>query len=171
MEATNDRAPESSIEALRAILDAVRHIVQVMRTFSTSTESELGLTAAQLFALQVIGRHAPLTVNELAARTFTHQSSVSVVVRRLGEKSLVTKTPSARDRRRVELAPTRKGLKLLERAPAAAQDRLIAALEVLAPADRDQLAALLNQVVRKLEPSGRAPSMFFEGEPESGPGE
>ena len=137
-----------------------------MRTFSTSTGSQVGLTAAQLFALQVIARNEPLTVNDLAARTYTHQSSVSVVARRLDEKGLVTKNPSDRDRRRVELAPTTKGLKLLARAPSAVQDRLIAALEVLSPSDRSRLAALLGQVVGRLEPSGAAPPMFFEQESE-----
>ena len=55
-------------------------------------------------------------MNEIAALTFTHQSSVSVVIQRLVRRGLVAKVPSRDDRRRHKLALTPKGRRLLSRA-------------------------------------------------------
>ena len=46
-------------------------------------ERRAGLSSAQLFALQQIAEHPGASINDVAALTFTHQSSVSVVIQRL----------------------------------------------------------------------------------------
>src|SRR3954465_15186110 len=102
---------------LRHALDAFRRIVQMLRTGSGEAERRLGLSSAQLFALQRLAASPGASVNELAARTFTHQSSVSVVVQHLVERGLVAKGPGKDDRRRVQLAVTAAGKALLRRAP------------------------------------------------------
>src|SRR4051812_34367130 len=123
----------------RAILDAIRRIVRVLRESSALAERTVGLTGAQLFVLQNLSAEGALSVNELAARTLTHQSSVSVVVKRLVERRLVTKQTSPDDGRRVLLSVTPKGRKLLARAPEAAQERLIAGVEALPSYERRTL--------------------------------
>jgi DNA-binding MarR family transcriptional regulator len=157
---------EHSDPAMRAILDALRHIFQEMRSFSVESEARVGLTAAQLFALQVLNRRAPLTVNELAAGTFTHQSSVSVVARRLVDKRLVRRRTSPTDRRSVLLEPTAAGKRVVEKVPSALQDHLIDAFASLLPEERQALGGLLGKVVRKLAPEGQPPPMFFERAPD-----
>ena len=52
---------------------------------SASRSARLG--SAQLFALQQIAEHPDASVNDIAALTFTHQSSVSVVIQRLVDSS------------------------------------------------------------------------------------
>ena len=147
----------------RAVLDAIRRIVQLLRRSAREAEMRTGLSAAQLFVLQQLrGAGRPLTPGELAERTLTHQSSVSVVVRRLVERGLVKKTPSAVDRRRAELILTDKGLKAARRAPALAQERLIAAVERLPRAGRARLAKGLLQLTRQLGIGAATPPMFFE---------
>jgi DNA-binding MarR family transcriptional regulator len=159
---------ESHDPATRAILDALRHVFQEMRSFSVESEARVGLTAAQLFALRVLARNAPLTVNELAAGTFTHQSSVSVVARRLVEKRLVRRRTSPKDRRSVLLELTAAGKRIVEKAPSALQDRLIEALAHLEPEERETLAGLLGKIVHDLAPEGEPPPMFFENTEGSG---
>ena len=67
---------------MRAALDAFRHIVQALRV-GRAGEDAGGLGSAQLFALQQIAEHPDASINDVAALTFTHQSSVSVVIQRL----------------------------------------------------------------------------------------
>ena len=110
------------------VLDSIRRIVRLLREGANASETEVGLSAAQLFVLQKLDPERPLSLNELAARTLTHQSSVSVVVSKLVERGLVQRRPAAHDARRVAISPTKAGLRLRDRAPAPAQDRLIAAL-------------------------------------------
>src|ERR1700744_3754713 len=113
------------------VLDSIRRIVRLLREGSKLAETRVGLSAAQLFVLQRLDTPQPLSLNELAARTLTHQSSVSVVVRRLLERGLVQRKPAERDARRLDLSLTKRGQALLARAPAVAQDRIIAAVTAL----------------------------------------
>jgi DNA-binding MarR family transcriptional regulator len=153
-------APEPDV---RKALDAFRHIVQALRGGREGGQ-RTGLSSAQLFALQQIGDHPNASVNEIAALTFTHQSSVSVVIQRLVRRRLVAKVPSSDDRRRHRLALTVKGRRLLRRAPTAVQEHLIAAIAALPAADRRVLARALGEIARLVTPHDAAPHppMFFE---------
>jgi DNA-binding MarR family transcriptional regulator len=147
---------------VRVVLDAFRHIVRVLRLSSRAAEKRVGVSAAQLFVLHKLAEGRALSLGELADRTFTHQSSVSVVVGRLVARGLVARRSSAADGRRVELALTGSGRTLLRRAPAAAQERLIEAIEGLGTADRRALATTLARLVQRLRVDGKVPGMFFE---------
>jgi DNA-binding MarR family transcriptional regulator len=151
--------------ATRAVLDSIRRIVRALRESSRETERSVGLGAAQLFVLQRLAGAPPLSINELADRTLTHQSSVSVVVSRLVQGGLVARTRAAADGRRVEITLTAAGRALLDRAPAAAQDRLIGALGLLGVADRKDLSRHLGRLVESMALPSHHPPMFFERAP------
>ncbi|HVZ71455.1 MAG TPA: MarR family transcriptional regulator, partial [Polyangia bacterium] len=93
----------------RAVLDGVRHLVRTLRESSREAERAVGVSAAQLFVLQRLSGGGPLSVNELAARTLTHQSSVSVVVAKLARRGLVARARAADDARRLEVTLTPAG--------------------------------------------------------------
>jgi MarR family transcriptional regulator, lower aerobic nicotinate degradation pathway regulator len=147
------------------VLDSIRRIVRLLREGSRASEESVGLSAAQLFVLQKLDPATPLSLTELAARTLTHQSSVSVVVSRLVERGLVQRRPAPNDARRLELLPTRRGLALRERAPAPAQDRVIAAVAAMSPRGQRAVADGLEQLVRALGIDERAAPMLFDDEP------
>jgi DNA-binding MarR family transcriptional regulator len=154
---------------VRVALDAFRHIVQALRVGRAGGHSA-GLGSAQLFALQQIAEHPDASINDVAALTCTHQSSVSVVIQRLVRQRLVAKVPSSQDRRRQRLGVTAKGRRLLGRAPVAVQEHLIAAIAALPAADRRTLARSLSAVARLVAPDGAAPHppMFFEDRAKGG---
>lgn len=144
------------------VLDHLRRIVRTLRESSRAAEARHGVTGAQLFVLRALAGPEPSSLNDVAARTHTHQSTVSVVVKRLVARRLVQRTPAADDRRRAELSLTARGRTVLERAPLAAQDRLVAGLNALAPADRAHLAAALGRLVAAMGLRAAPPAMFFE---------
>ena len=148
---------------VRVALDAFRQIVQALRA-GRAGEDYGGLGSAQLFALQQIAEHPDASINDVAALTCTHQSSVSVVIQRLVRRRLVAKVVSSHDRRRQRLAVTAKGRRLLGRAPVAVQEHLIAAIAALPVTDRRALARSLSAVARLVAPDGVTPNppMFFE---------
>jgi len=165
---TSEVAGEASVlrdPATRAVLDSIRRIVRALRESSRKTERSVGLGAAQLFVLQRLAGAPPLSINELADRTLTHQSSVSVVVSRLVRGGLVARTRAAADGRRVAITLTPAGRALLERAPAAAQDRLIGALGLVGVAARRELARHLGHLVEAMALPPHHPPMFFERAP------
>lgn len=156
------------------VLDHLRRIVRVLRESSRASESMLGVTGAQLFVLRALagpraGYGAALSLNELAERTRTHQSTVSVVVRRLVAGGFVRRTVSPADRRQLELSLTKKGRSLLARAPLAAQDALIEGIQRLLPKERKALASALGALVRAMHLEQEAPAMFFEEAPSRRP--
>ncbi len=147
---------------VRAVLDALRHIVRALRIASRAAEKRVGLSGAQLFALHKLADGRTLSLGELAARTLTHQSSISVVVQRLVERGLVRRQASRADGRRTEVTITSAGRARLRRAPQAAQDDLIAAVEHLQTAERRALVRTLTKLVSALGAVDRVPTMFFE---------
>lgn len=144
------------------VLDAVRRIVQALRESSRLAERHVGLTGAQLFVLQKLAERPASSVNELAERTHTHQSSVSVVVKRLEQRGFVRRARSAADGRSVALALSSRGQRAAAGAPDLAQVRLIDAIERLSPVRRRQLASTLGEVAHALAGTQGAPAMFFE---------
>ena len=155
------RAAPSDRQALTAALDALRRIVRVLRQSSARTERELGIGGAQLFVLHQLAESPAGSVNELAERTYTHQSSVSVVVRRLVEQGLVARRPAATDARRRELRLTTAGRRLVERATPPAQVRLIQGLGGLGREELGRLSRSLRRVVQGMGATGEPPSMLF----------
>ncbi len=150
-------APETQL-----ILDSVRRIVRSLRVSSRALEKSRGLTAAQLFVLQKLGPKEPVSVNELARRTFTHQSSVSAVVTKLVERGLVTRKPSKDDARRMDITVTDAALSLLRSAPEPIQDRLVAGIAALGKAERAALARHLSAVVEMAGLADAEPPLFLE---------
>jgi DNA-binding MarR family transcriptional regulator len=146
------------------ILDSFRRLVQELRLADREAEGKLGLSGAQLFVLQKLGEEPSMSVNDLAERTRTHQSSVSVVVHRLVDRRLVKRKESQSDRRRLELSITADGKKLLARSRYSPQDRLIDGIESMPARDRKQLAGLLTELVEAMGISAHPPEMFFETE-------
>ncbi|MGE3274442.1 MAG: MarR family winged helix-turn-helix transcriptional regulator [Vicinamibacterales bacterium] len=156
---TNISRPETA--DVQRVLDGVRRLVQGLREASTQTERRSGLTAAQHFVLRRLAERDGLTVNDLASRTFTHQSTVSVVVSRLVARGLVNRRPDARDRRRRVLSLTVAGRHALKASASPAQERLIAAVMDLPPVRRRDVASALAAMADAVAPA-RRPTMFFE---------
>ena len=139
-------------------MDAIRRIVRVLRESARGADEAVGVSGAQLFVMQRLARAGSMTVTALATATATHQSSVSVVVQRLVERSLATRTVATADRRRREVTLTAAGRRLLQRAPSAAQHRLIAGLTGMPAGHRRDLAELVRVMGADREPA----DMFFE---------
>lgn len=157
-----DRGQSLRPEQVGLVLDDLRRIVRVLRESSRAAERTLGVTGAQLFALSVIARVPGISLNELALRTRTHQSTVSVVVKRLIAAKLVVRRISPEDGRRLELVPTKAGRTLLASAPMAAQERLIEGIEQLSWKHFELLALSLRRLVSAMKLDGEEPVMFFE---------
>lgn len=146
-------------------MDSLRRLVQEIRRSGASAERSAGLSGAQLFVLQQLGEGPAASLNELAERTHTHQSSVSVVVSRLVERGLVSRKPSETDRRRLVLSLTPRGRALRRRAPEAIQARMIAAIEGLGARDRRALDRGLAAFVAAMGARESAAPLFFEDGP------
>lgn len=147
------------------ILDSIRRLVRLLRLTDRAAQSQLGLSGAQLFVLHELGKTSSMSLSELAERTRTDQSSVSVVVTRLVESGHLTRDRDKRDARRLVLNLTKSGRAIAEKSPPAAQERILAALERIPSADRRRFADTFARVIDELGESSGAAPMIFEDEP------
>ncbi|RYZ91262.1 MAG: MarR family transcriptional regulator [Proteobacteria bacterium] len=154
---------EISEDSAAGILDSCRRLVQIVHTASKSTEKSLGMSSAQHFVLQQLAEGNPLSIKDLAGLTHTHQSSVSVVAKKLLEKNLIFSISSNDDLRRTVLTITAKGKKVLTKwSGAQVQGRLLEAAKALPLSERENLNHLLTSLLHNLEDSASETSMFLE---------
>ena len=135
--------------------------MRLLRLTDRATQTELGLSGAQLFVLHELAKTPALSLSELAERTRTDQSSVSVVVSRLVENGYITRERDRRDARRLVLTLTKSGRAVAEKSKPVAQEKIIEVLERMAPADRRRFAEAFEHLIADLgEDRGAAPMMF-----------
>lgn len=154
-------AAMSSSESAAALV-ALRRIIRFLRLADREAETTYGLTAAQLFVLISLAQAPAGSMAELAERTLTDQSSVSIVVSRLESRKLVTRKTSPEDRRRVALKLTPAGRKIAAAGPAAPQPKIIEAIEAMPPARRTEVVRALEHLARAIGAGDVEPLMFFE---------
>ena len=114
-------------------MQAVRGLIAALNQTARVIEQRTGITNAQLFLLQAIAAEPNLSVNALASRAMTHQSTASIVLSRLERRGLVRRVPSPEDGRSVGLELTAKGRRVLGRAPKTATTKIVSAIARLTP--------------------------------------
>lgn len=148
-----------------ASVDAFRRILRALRLAARRTHATAGISAAQLFVLQVLGDGADASLTQIAARTMTDRTSVAAVVERLVDAGLVSRAPSAEDRRRASIRITARGRSVLRRAPVSPTALLVAGLEGL---EHRKLASLADGLAALTAGMGlseqRAGMLFDEAE-------
>jgi DNA-binding MarR family transcriptional regulator len=149
------------------ILESVRRLVRLLRLYDRAAQTEVGLSGAQLFVLAELGKTPDLSLTELAERTHTDQSSVSVVVARLVEAGLVSRERADDDARRLVLTLTRSGRAALSKAPPVAQERMLQIVEQLPVDDRRHFAETFARILDEMGADAAAP-MLFEDEAHRG---
>lgn len=149
-----------------AVMNALRRLFRAARAAAQTAERTVGISGAQHFVLEELARAPALSLNDLAARSHTHKSSVSVVVSRLVARRLVRRRTSVADRRSITLSITPAGRAALRRAPASAQKRFLASLRRLPAGDLAALAAGLERFTEYLGIRTLTPTMLFEEEGE-----
>lgn len=145
----------------KAILNRLRQLVRALRVFEKDTLRRYGIGAAQMFILHILAEEDELSMNDLADRTATDQSSASLAVTQLVRKGCVRRRVGSEDRRQVLLSLTPKGRRIARRSPPAVQDLILASVASIPAADRGQLMRLLDKLMSGMGvEKGRAPMLF-----------
>src|SRR5262249_20954334 len=104
-----DRRVRRSKRDVTRAADGLRRIAQTLRVSTLALEKKHGVSGAQLFVLQQLVERDGASLSDIAARTRTDPSSVSVVVARLAKKGLVATKRATDDRRRAEVTLSARG--------------------------------------------------------------
>jgi DNA-binding MarR family transcriptional regulator len=149
------------LELATRVLEDLRRIFQSIRLSARRAERELGVSGAQLFVLQALAERPAESLNDMAERTLTHQSSVSVVVRRLVQRGLVARDRAGDDARRIVLRLTPAGRRLLRRAPVTPQVKMVETIQALRDGDLHLIARLMHQLAKAVHATRLEPQLMF----------
>lgn len=132
------------LKCFRVIYGAVRHhFREVQRT--------CGISGSQVWILHELARSGGIGVSELAHKMSIHQSTCSQLVDKLVRAGYVRKTRLTTDQRRVELAITKAGSRVLGRAPGPHEGVLPEAIGDLSQHQLQSLHRSLGSVVAALD--------------------
>jgi DNA-binding MarR family transcriptional regulator len=143
-------------------LASIRVLVNNLRQSARTIERRTGVTNAQVFLLQQLAGEPGLSVNDLAERAKTNQSTVSIIIARLVEAGLVRKERSVTDARTAVLVLTPEGRRLVRRAPSPPTALLLDAVASLSAPQARQLASGMRALIRALGLESQAPKLLFE---------
>jgi DNA-binding MarR family transcriptional regulator len=119
-----------------------------MSTLHLHTLKIFNISVQQFNILRILkGRHPePATVKLLTERMIDKMSNASRLVEKLKQKGLVERTSCPEDRRRVDIAITEKGTKIIEQASKILESEMEKSLSVLNKKEAKQLNDLLDKM-------------------------
>lgn len=154
--------PRISDDPRQRALSDIRILVSRLSRSARAVEQKTGITNAQLYLLRQLEGVEGLTVNQLAARARTSQSTASLVAKRLHNAGLVQRTRSSTDGRSTILSLTTAGRRILKKAPPPPTKSLFDGLDALTDREARALARALRPLLRKMHYDHETASLLFE---------
>ena len=145
----------------REVVNNLRRLFKAIQEYSKAILRQTGLSAPQVWVLNVLEGAPGLSLNELSERLFAHPSTVSGIIDRLEERGVVRRERDPADGRGVLLSLTPRGRRMVGSSPPPVQVGLRDALERMPALQLRQLRRSLDHLVRETAARGvEAP--FFE---------
>ncbi|HZQ37956.1 MAG TPA: MarR family transcriptional regulator [Dehalococcoidia bacterium] len=140
--------PASAEEVATRLHSVAIHLLRRLRR----EDEALGISAARLSALSVVGFGGPRTLGDLAAAEQVRPPTMTRIVAALERAGLVERQSDPVDRRVTRIAATARGRAVLQEGRARRTGKLAARLKALPSADLaalDQAGALLEALLRE----------------------
>jgi DNA-binding MarR family transcriptional regulator len=138
----NNTSPET---CAAAILDVVPGLMQLIRAEMRARRSD-GLSLAQFRALALLSRSPGASLSTLTDHLALSPAGAFAVVDSLVERGLVSRREDRGDRRRIALAATAAGRRILDQARQAARQSLAAKLAGLDVEGRRRIAEAMSDL-------------------------
>jgi DNA-binding MarR family transcriptional regulator len=135
----------NDVENGERAISSLRTVIRAFNVLTKKLERRFGLSGAQLEVLECLQALPGLSLSDLATRSNTDQSTMSVVVKRLVDRGLVAREQTEDDRRRMSLVLTPRGESLLAEAPSSVSARLRTGFSQLGEGERATLTTLLER--------------------------
>lgn len=138
-------------ELTDAVLVSLRRIIRATSLYSRRLGKETGLTTAQLVVLRQVENHPGVSVSEIARQISLSQATVTSLVKQLESDELLTKRKATEDKRRIEIALTNRGQRLLASAPMPLQDNFVKRFTELQSWEQHAIVASLERVAGMMD--------------------
>jgi MarR family 2-MHQ and catechol resistance regulon transcriptional repressor len=105
-----------------------------------------GLSISQFAVLEALFHLGPMRQNQIGAKTLRSPGNLTLVIDNLEKAGLVTRARAADDRRAIVVALTPKGRRRIARILPAHLAAIVEQMNVLTPAEQQQLGALCKKL-------------------------
>lgn len=133
------------------ILSSLRRIVRSIDSHSRRLVTQSGMTVPQLLCMLKLDELGPLTIKDLASEVFLSPSTTVGIVDRLEKSGALARERSVRDRRRVRITLTEKGLSMVASSPSPLQENLVEAIDQLPELERATIALSLEKIIECID--------------------
>ena len=156
---SDERFVESPLEPPLDFLQHLWRLNHALERASLRMERTLGVTAQQRLFVRCIGKYPGMTASQLATVLHLDRGTVSVGLRRLAKKGLLTRRRDPRDHRRVALGLTSKGRALDRPHPSTVEFAVKQVMTRVSSSDTKRVKAVLSSLAGALseilEPGGK----------------
>jgi DNA-binding MarR family transcriptional regulator len=146
------------------LLISLRRITRAMDLHSKQLEKNYGLTGPQLIILQVISQEGEIAIGNLAKKVSLSQATVTNIVERLEQKSIVRRAKMGTDKRLVFVGATDKAHQLLLSNPSVFQEEFITHFAELEQWEQTLLLSSLQRLAVMLDAQKLVPDPVYNND-------
>jgi MarR family transcriptional regulator, organic hydroperoxide resistance regulator len=143
-----DRPLGAALEFLRALW-GVNHGLE---SKSRRMKTRLGVTGPERMVVRLVGRYPEISAGQLARILQVHPSTLTGLLRRLVERSVLVRGSDSGDGRRALFSLTKRGRRLDVAKDGTVEAAVGSTLQSLSPRDVRVTVAVLEALKRKLQP-------------------
>lgn len=143
-------------------LVAIRRILRAAEFASRDLAQRSGLTPSQVVVLQIVARQGEVGAGAISNAARLSHATVTALLDKLEERSLVKRRRDPADRRRVSVELTSEGRTALANMPDVLQDRFAARFARLADWEQASVIAALERVAELLNAEGMDASPILD---------
>ena len=129
----------------------LRRMAHRLELHSKDLEREYGLTVAQLSVLWIVGSEEQVAIGQLARNASLSSATVTSIVDRLEDHSLVSRRRSAEDKRQVHVTITDAGRDMLLRGPEPFDEHFRSRLYRLPGWQRTELLSTMQRIAGMMD--------------------
>lgn len=139
------------MEKHQALLVALRKVIRAIDLHSKHLSKTSGLTSPQLLIMLEIDKSSGINSSQVAKKVNLSAATVTNILDRLENKSLIARVRDTQDKRRVALYLTEDGKAILLNAPQALQEHFIENFANLAPWEQSQLLSSMERISQMMD--------------------
>jgi DNA-binding MarR family transcriptional regulator len=137
---------KNSLNTVDDVLIALRRIIRSIDLHSRKLAYSCGLTVPQFIVMREIERRKNVPVGELARGVNLSHATVTDILGRLEKRSIIARTRSGTDKRRVNVMLTEEGRNLLKNAPPLLHEKFTAEFNKLKDYEQTLILSSLQRM-------------------------
>jgi DNA-binding MarR family transcriptional regulator len=141
---------DRDLEPALAFLRALWALDHALGSTSKRMHGRMGITAQQRMVLRFIGKYPGLTGRELSELLYVEKSTLSLALKRLEEKGLVSRARDRKDSRKTLVVLTRRGKELDRPTVGTVEQAVTRALAATNRRDLDTIRRFISLLVEML---------------------